>query len=135
MSHVEKNPRQENLSNLREELLRPSHALPCVQEKVELPLIYIKWVDSCHMGGWIQLSDLARTYRKEELIQETAGFLLRETEYSYMVIQSKSVYWTTNSTTDFALDSMMEIPKAAVLEVYNLTKKKNAKKNPLRQTN
>jgi len=99
-----------------------------VPKEVELTLIYIRWVDSCHQGGWISVSDLFKKYQKEELIQETAGFLLKETEYSYMVAQSKGAYWSPGGESDFAVDAIMEIPKVAVVEVRELVKKRKCQK-------
>jgi len=101
--------------------------------KVELPFIHVVWIDSCHVSGWMFLQNFAKEYKKEELMQETAGFLLRETEYSLMIVQSKGLYWSKENE-DFAIDSIMEIPKCAIHETNYLTKKKkHAKIDPERQ--
>lgn len=92
-------------------------------KEVNLPFIHVKWIDSCHVSGWMFLQNFAKEYKKTELMQETAGFLLRETEYSYMIVQSKGLYWSKLDE-DFAIDAIMEIPKVAITELNYLTKKR-----------
>lgn len=74
-------------------------------------VIYLEWLDSCHhnSGRWTPVGDLE--FKREHIVYETIGFLLEETEYSFVVVQSKGVHMKDQDH----LDSVMEIPKVAVI--------------------
>lgn len=79
-------------------------------------IVYLRWVDSCsHSNGrWISAKDLE--FKEEHIRYETVGFLLKETDYSYVVIQSQGVHPEDQDH----LDAVMEIPKVAVSECRRL---------------
>jgi len=79
----------------------------------KLPIIYLHWRDSAHHGeGWQHLNNLK--YAEDVLLYESVGFLLKETEYSYVIIQSKNVSLGDEFDN---VDSVMEIPKKAIMLV------------------
>lgn len=95
--------------------------MPSLPKEVKYPIIHIIWVDSCHTSGWEFWSDLKFDF--EGIQQETVGFLIKETEYSLIVIQSKSLIFSKNDS----VDGIMEIPKSAIIKVIELTTKKQKK--------
>lgn len=74
-------------------------------------ILYISWLDSCHQSGWITVAEGKSNL--EQLKHETIGFLLEETDYSYVVVQSRSMDGEM-------IDAVMEIPKVSVMEVKKL---------------
>lgn len=74
--------------------------------------VYIQWIDSCayNRGGWFEPTDDQFTI--DALLYESVGWLFKETDYSYVIVQSKGV----NRDEQPHVDMMMEIPKCAVKE-------------------
>jgi hypothetical protein len=111
------------MSELWKKFQRSAPSLPKLPEKVVLPFVHIVWVDSCHSSGWTFVS--AIKHPPQDLVQESCGFLLKETEYSYFIVQNKGMFPTDD---DLAVDGTMEIPKVAVKLIAELTIKKKPKK-------
>lgn len=73
-----------------------------------MKIVYIKWLDSVHTSNWINSESLE--FNRSDLEHESVGFLLKETDYSYILVQSKG----RDVSKQPHVDSVMEIPKAAV---------------------
>lgn len=80
-----------------------------------MKIVYLLWLDSQHFSGWRYSKDIGFDY--EEMLHETVGFLYHETDYSYAIIQSKSKVLDDDTG---QIDSLMEIPKVAVIEFKEL---------------
>lgn len=70
-------------------------------------IIWIKWVDSNHSYGWTDKKD-STPLSWEKMMCETVGYLLKETDYSYQVVQSLG---------GEQVDAIMEIPKCCIQEI------------------
>lgn len=77
----------------------------------------VTWLDSIHTSGWKHWEDYNTA--STDLEHETIGFLMKETDYSYVLIQSRSADHSN-------VDAIMEIPKSSVIRFQKL---KYAKKN------
>lgn len=64
-----------------------------------------------HTPGWLNPNEYKMC--EDDAHHETLGFLMRETEYSYSIAQSKAI-------DDAMVDSIMEIPKVSVIKVTEL---------------
>lgn len=73
-------------------------------------VVHILWLDSVHTSGWRQVGGLS--IKKHYLKHETIGFLLKETEFSYSVVQSMRF---DRKGHDSTVDAIMEIPKATII--------------------
>lgn len=75
-----------------------------------MKVVRINWVDSCYHGSgrWIHAEDL-RTGKKF-LEYESVGFLLEETDVSYVLAGSAAV----DRKSQDCVGSVLEIPKCAV---------------------
>jgi len=82
---------------------------------VTAPVIYLKWLDSCgHTSHWTPLKSLE--FPRGALEHESVGFLLKETDYSVVIAQSKGL----NLDIQNNVDGVMEIPKVAITERRDL---------------
>ena len=71
----------------------------------------IWWIDSCHLSGWRKIEDL--DFDKRDLEHQSIGYLIKETNYSIAIIQSRSIDGIT-------CDALMEIPKCAIHKIKKL---------------
>ena len=73
-------------------------------------MLRIEWMDSCghNNGRWTQAKDLE--FKREHILYESVGFLLKETEYSIVIIQSMGLHPDDQDH----VDAVMEIPKIAI---------------------
>ena len=73
-------------------------------------IAHIRWVDSVGVSGWRSRSALKST--RQHLDHESVGYVLEETDYSLVIIQSQQ----RSGDDDHMADHMLEIPKAAIVE-------------------
>lgn len=76
--------------------------------------VWIKWIDSSHYGGWHEIKE-HKFLTVENMSCESVGFLIGESEHAIELAQS---------TTDEEIDNIMVIPKVAILEIRDLSKKR-----------
>jgi hypothetical protein len=88
------------------------HSKTCKQRDslAENCVIYIRWHDACHKEGPCYLNDI-----ENEVIIESAGILVRETETHFSICQDRYVV-------DETFRHVTTIPKAMVVEIgkFNL---------------
>lgn len=80
-------------------------------------LLEIDWIDSVHDdGSWKRESFFAEDKDPDDgCCQKTAGYFLRETPKTLMVIQSRQLYENNP-----LVDAMMQIPKVAISKIKEL---------------
>lgn len=78
------------------------------------PMVWIRWIDSTHTSGWKPRYD-APAATLEDMLCESVGFLIHDTEHSIGIIQSK-----TGLDDHDEIDAIMEIPKVAIQKMKYL---------------
>lgn len=81
----------------------------------ELKVVYMEWVDSTAFGQdgrWIDLDEVEYDPEQEQMLTcFTAGFLAKETDTEYRIIQS------CHDGGKLAVSSILIIPKVAVTKI------------------
>ena len=79
-------------------------------------IIEVEWIDSCHVFGWSKDSDYV--FSDDDLVHNTIGYLLKETNYSIAMVQSRIS--KPSKTARNSVDALMEIPKCAIRKLRQL---------------
>ena len=79
-------------------------------------MVWIKWIDSSHESGWKDLGEYKPMTHKQ-MTCESVGFLIGESEHAIEIVQSKHVGGDE-------YDSLMAIPKVAILEMRDCERKR-----------
>ena len=74
-------------------------------------IIEIDWIDSGSVDGWIKDN---LEYALSDLEYKSAGYFLKETDYSICIVQSKKEPVKAENT---QINSLMEIPKVAITKI------------------
>ncbi len=84
-------------------------------------VVAVDWLDSVHTGGWLNFSEIDVATHEQALYHHSVGYVMRTEGAALWLIQSLQDRWVEGNP--LYVDSVMRIPKCAVLRISILARK------------